>query len=180
MTLGEHPESYGISERREKSPSQKQRGWRSKPSKPTTNPPPNSFVHPSNAKCPPALSPVLGTRDARTETPGPLRGLAPGLEVRQRRISSGPLPPCFSSLLLPPWALLSFVAGPVPPSARLCSAASRKGLVQAEHAGFGEQSRVWFQHLIQFVLPRLKYEMVASQTFKGRRRESERLLKFKF
>lgn len=43
----------------------------------------------------------------------------------------------------------------------------RKGLAQAEHVGFREQSRVWFQHLIQFVLPRLKYEMVASQTFKG-------------
>ena len=98
----------------------------------------------------------------------------------RRQISSSLCPHGFSSFHGLPWVLLSFVAGPVPPSARPSSAASRRGLMQAEHAGFGEQSRVWFQHLIQFVLPRLKYEMVASQTFKGRRRESERLLKFKF
>lgn len=113
----------------------------------------------------------------------PLAGLCPGLEdpcVRQKTISRSPRPPAFPpSLSLPPRLFLSFVAGRAP-GACLCSAASRKGLVQAEHAGFGEQSRVWFQHLIQFVLPRLKYEMVASQTFKGRRRESERRLKFKF
>lgn len=39
----------------------------------------------------------------------------------------------------------------------------------AQRAGFGEQSPARFRHLIQFVLPRLKYEMVASHTFKGGR-----------
>lgn len=56
------------------------------------------------------------------------------------------------------------------------SCSLQRGLARAAHAGFAEQSRARSQHLIQFVLPRLKYEMVASQTFKGR----ERLLKFKF
>lgn len=37
-----------------------------------------------------------------------------------------------------------------------------------------------FRRLIQFVLLRVKCEMVASQTFKGPGRERERLLKFKF
>lgn len=55
--------------------------------------------------------------------------------------------------------------------ASLCSAAARqgKGLVQAKQVGFREQNRAWFQHLIQFVLPRLKYEMLASHTFKSTR-----------
>lgn len=146
--------------------------------------PNHSFIRPSNTRHPSALGTVLGARNTGTETLDPHGSLSPGLEdprIRQKTISSGLCPHVFPPFLLPPpWALLSFVAGPVPPSACLCSAASRKGLVQAEHGGFGEQSRVWFQHLIQFVLPRLKYEMVASQTFKGRRRESERLLKFEF
>lgn len=149
-------------------------------SQPLILPPIHSFIHPT---------PSAPLRSALCWVPE-MQGQKPRVhsEVWLLGLKSGrggfPAALCLlvfpSFLLLPPWALLSFVAGPVPPSARLCSAASRKGLVQAEHAGFGEQSRVWFQHLIQFVLPRLKYEMVASQTFKGRRRESERLLKFKF
>lgn len=141
----------------------------------------HSFIHPLHTGRPCGLSSVLGAQDGLD----PDKGLSPRLRnppTRQKTNLQRPLPPWFFLLSFHglPWVLLSFVAGPVPPSARLSSAASRRGLVQAEHAGFGEQSRVWFQHLIQFVLPRLKYEMVASQTFKGRRRESERLLKFKF
>lgn len=77
-------------------------------------------------------------------------------------------PPAASFPFAASLAGLSFVAGP--------PRSLRRGLVPAAHAGFAEQSRARSQHLIQFVLPRLKYEMVASQTFKGR----ERLLKFKF
>lgn len=117
-----------------------------------------------------------GARDTRTHA----LGLSPGLKILTSAEDSlqQPLPIGFPPLhLLPSSAFLSFVASP---TLRVVCALQRLGLVQAEHAGFGEQSRVWFQHLIQFVLPRLKYEMVASQTFKGQRRESERLLKFKF
>lgn len=110
----------------------------------------------------------IQSSNTRCQKPQPHEGLSPGLgdpRVKHKTVSSGPTAG-FSSSFTASSAFLSFEAGPAP-SACLCSAASRKGLVQAEHAGFGEQSRVWFQHLIQFVLPRLKYEMVASQTFKG-------------
>lgn len=113
----------------------------------------------------------------------------PGIPGQTHVLShSGQFSAAFARMFLRPFlsllvsSALSLVAGPFLQRLSVL-AALRKGLAPAEHAGFGEQSRVWFQHLIQFVLPRLKYEMVASQMFKGgqgRGRESERLLKFKF
>lgn len=98
---------------------------------------------------------------------------------------------CIFFLSPPPPPVLSFLAGRISRCKPLCSAAARqgKGLVQAKQVGFREQSRAWFQHLIQFVLLRLKYEMLASQTFKStrgwgrgwaRRERTENLLKFTF
>lgn len=131
---------------------------------------PASFAHhQTHSRC---ARRCVGTRDPGTETPPPHEALSPGPGdplARRKPVSSG-----LCRLLR------LFV---------LCSAASQRLAVPAAsgrisvswRAGFGEQSRVWFRHLIQFVLPRLKYEMVASQTFKGPSgRESGRLLKFKF
>lgn len=107
-------------------------------------------------------------RDTRLETLSHVRVylLNLGPHIGQRPFQRPP-PARFPSFPCAAGRLHLWPGQPSPRSARLGSSAFRGGLVRAEHAGFGEQSRAWFQHLIQFVLPRLKYEMVASQTFKG-------------
>lgn len=78
-----------------------------------------------------------------------------------------PPPPCPTPVLMqgfhPPHSLQ-------PP---LLLGMAGAGSAGAVHSGFAQQSRARAQHLIQFVLPRLKYEMVASQNVQRTGKEGE-------
>jgi hypothetical protein len=121
---------------------------------------------------------LAGPQDVRTETrvalhisawaslAGQTPGAAPGFKTH--RSGTGQFPAACLQDFPPSSTPLAFFFGAG--RALPLQAVPRTGLAGARHAGLGEQSRARFQHLIQFVLLRLKYEMVASQTFKGQGR----------
>lgn len=130
-----------------------------------------SFIHQTRAAC----GRHWAGRRVQDRSLGPTRESVSDLDTQGLDRKCPAAPVRVSSV--PPWnrprGLGAFGGRPALP-------APARGLAPAERAGRGKQSRAGLRHLIQFVLPGLKYEMVASQTFKARRRESERLLKFKF